>query len=103
LSEDYVVSVCFASCFDDPTTLSGMPLSVALDAFGWIGCHAYVTPDIGDFRLLGTNGIDRGYAFVDLGARCAPALGLVVSAQWLALDPATMGYAATQKHQLRLF
>jgi hypothetical protein len=80
-----------------------MPLSVALDAFGWIGCHAYVTPDIGDFRLLGTNGIDRGYAFVDLGARCAPALGLVVSAQWLALDPATMGYAATQKHQLRLF
>jgi hypothetical protein len=93
----------FALAFGNPTTLSGMPLPVALDAFGWIGCHAYVTPDIGDFRLLGTNGIDRGYAHVDLGARCAPALGLVVSAQWLALDPATMGYAATQKHQLRLF
>jgi hypothetical protein len=99
-----------------------MPLSVALDAFGWIGCHAYVTPDIGDFRLLGTNGIDRGDDVPVVSRTVAPRNSsrkrraprdkrpwpIAAPSARLATKPlvaamAAMGYAATQKHQLRLF
>ncbi|MFY9345726.1 MAG: VCBS repeat-containing protein [Planctomycetota bacterium] len=87
----------------NPTTFAGVPLPMPLDPFGLPGCFLHVSPDIIYVGVLGTAGIDRGYAAVDLSLHCAAAgLGTVFSAQWLAFDPATLAYATTSKHQLRL-
>jgi hypothetical protein len=92
-----------AAALGNPTTFGGLPLPLSLDPFGLAGCELYVSPDISFARVLGTSGIDAGYAAVDLPVHCTAAgLGTVVSAQWLAFDPATLAYAATPKHELRL-
>ena len=53
-------------------------------------------------RLLGTTGIDRGYAAVDLPFQLTTsALGISLVAQWLTFDPATLHYGATARHELR--
>jgi len=77
-------------------------LPLDLTAFGLPGCNLYVGPQVTHLRLLGTNGIDRGYAAVDLPFQLTTStLGTSVVAQWLVLDPTTLDYAATPKHQLR--
>lgn len=86
----------------NPTQYLGLPLPIALDPFGLHGCQMYVGPEITFFRQLGTTGIDRGYAAVDLPVQLAASLGTIVQAQWLAYDPATGWYGATEQHQLRL-
>ena len=61
-----------------------------------------VGPDGHHLRLLGTTGIDRGYAAVDFPFHLtASALGISIAAQWLVFDPVTLGYGATAKHELR--
>ena len=86
----------------NPGTYQGQPLPIALDGFGLTGCQLHVALDVSFLRVLGTNGIDRGYAAVDWNHGLAATQGTIVQAQWLLFDPATSDYAATQKHQLRL-
>ena len=52
---------------------------------------------------LGTgSGHDRGYAFVDLPfSLSTTSVGVDVFAQWLALDPVSSTFAATEFHALR--
>lgn len=84
-------------------SLNPLASPVDLSPLGAAACTLYVNPDATFLRTLGTTGIDRGYAAVDLPFQLAPAgLGLGVVAQWLVLDPLTHAYAATQMHALRL-
>ena len=85
------------------TSYFGQPLPISLDPYGLTGCNLYVGPEAAVLRILGTNGIDRGYGAVDLNFHLVPAgLGTVITAQWLVFDPTTFGYAATQMHELRM-
>ncbi|MFY9342071.1 MAG: VCBS repeat-containing protein [Planctomycetota bacterium] len=85
------------------TSFGGIPLPVALDPYGLPGCDLYVGPTASVFQVLGTSGIDRGYAQVELPRPLSPlTIGTSLVAQWLLFDPATLDYAATQKHQFRL-
>jgi hypothetical protein len=86
----------------NPTSYGGLPLPIDLSPFGLAGCQLHVGPDLSFARATGTTGVDRGYAAVDVNVHLAATLGTIVQAQWLVFDPATSGYAATSKHQLRL-
>lgn len=84
------------------TSYGGLPLPIDLSWLGMPGCKAYVGPDAHYLRVLGTNGIDRGYAAVDLPFQLtAAAVGVPLVAQWLVLDPGSLGYGATAMHELR--
>ncbi|MFY9346030.1 MAG: VCBS repeat-containing protein [Planctomycetota bacterium] len=83
------------------TTYAGLTLPIDLSPFGLVGCDLHVGPEASDWRILGTTGIDRGYAAVDLPFQFVPTLGAAIVAQWLVFDPATLAYAASSKHQLR--
>ncbi|MGB3965987.1 MAG: VCBS repeat-containing protein [Planctomycetota bacterium] len=84
------------------TTYAGLPLPIDLSSLGFIGCYLHVGPEASAWRILGTTGIDRGYAAVDLPfGLSAAATGHTIVAQWLVLDPATLAYATTSRHQLR--
>ena len=84
------------------TTYGGLPLPIDLSFMGMPGCKAYVGPQAHYWRVLGTTGIDRGYAAVDLPFPLTTVeKGLQIAAQWLVFDPATLVYAATAMHQLR--
>lgn len=79
----------------------GNALPMPLDLFGLLGCDLRVPPTILWGNVTGTVGQDRGHAFVH--APYALALtGLAVATQWLTLDPATLGYAMTARHELHL-
>jgi hypothetical protein len=86
----------------NPSQHQGITLPLALDPFGLVGCQMLVGPEITLFRQLGTAGIDRGYAAVDLPVQFAAVSGTIVQAQWIAYDPMTGWYGASEKHQLRL-
>lgn len=86
----------------NPVQHAGVALPMALDPFGLIGCMLRVGPEVSVFRQLGTTGIDRGYAAVDLPVQLAATLGTIAQAQWLVYDPQTGAYGATEQHQLRL-
>ena len=62
-------------------------------------CAAHESTLLGWRRLrLGT-----GHAAVDLPyPLAASGLGVAAVGQWLVYDPATLGYAASQKHEVRL-
>lgn len=82
---------------------TALPTPVDLSSLGFAGCKVHVDPAASYLRVLGTSGIDRGYAAVDLPyPLAASGLGVAAVGQWLVYDPATLGYAATQKHELRL-
>ncbi len=84
------------------TSYAGLPLPIDLGPFGLAGCDLLVGPEAAYGRLLGTAGIDRGYAQVDLPLQLSTGtLGTSLAAQWLVLDPATLAYAATPRHELR--
>jgi len=84
------------------TSYAGLPLPIDLGPFGLFGCHLLVGPEAAYLRQLGTAGLDRGYAQVDLPFQLSTStLGTPLAAQWLVLDPPTLGYAATARHDLR--
>jgi hypothetical protein len=84
------------------TIAKGAPLPFGLDPFGMTGCQIYVGPEVAYLRQLGTSGVDRGYAAVDLPRHLSDAFGPIVQAQWLLFDPITGWYGASEKHQMRL-
>jgi hypothetical protein len=85
------------------TAYGGLPLPIDLTAIGFTGCSLHVGPAASYFRALGTSGIDRGYAAVDLPFQLTSALnGVRLAAQWIVLDPVSLDYAFTQKHELRV-
>jgi hypothetical protein len=84
------------------TTYSGLVLPIDLTPYGLPGCDLHVGPEAAVWRTLGTTGIDRGYAAVDLPFFfTTSALGTNIVAQWLVFDPTTLAYAATAKHELK--
>ncbi len=84
-------------------SIDPLPAPVDLSPFGMSGCSLYVSADAAWLRTLGTTGIDRGYAAVDLPFQLsASGTGLGVKAQWLVVDPASGNHAATAMHALRL-
>jgi hypothetical protein len=83
------------------TSYAGLPLPISLAPLGLPGCKLHVGPDAHYLRLLGTTGIDRGYAAADLPFHLtASALGTSIAAQWLVFDPVSLDYGATAKHEL---
>lgn len=79
----------------------GLPLPIALDPYGLPGCELHVAPTASIFRVLGTTGLDSGYAEATVPRPLSTStLGVAIAAQWLVFDPLTFAYAATQKHQL---
>ncbi len=83
--------------------ISPLPQPVDLSPFGLGGCNLYVAADATFLRTLGTTGLDKGYAAVDLGYQLAQAgVGLAAVAQWLVYDFATGDHATTQLHGIRL-
>lgn len=79
---------------------AALPLDLA--PLGMPGCDLHLVPDTLTLRLLGTTGIDRGYAQVDLPHQLTTIAGsLGATAQWLVFDPATLAYAATAAHSLQ--
>ena len=85
------------------TTIAGVPLPIDLSSYGLPGCWLQVAPIASVFLMLGTSGVDRGYGFVDVPHGFAPAAtGTRIAAQWLWLDPVTLGYGASEVHELWL-
>jgi hypothetical protein len=85
-----------------PGSYGGTALPVSLSPWGMPTCELYVGPEVSFLRTTGTQGIDRGYAAVDLNVHLATSQGIVVQAQWLTFDPATGNYSATARHSLRV-
>jgi hypothetical protein len=84
------------------TSFAGLTLPIALDPIGLPGCQLYVGPTATALCVLGTQGIDRGYAVVELGRpMSATTTGTAIVAQWVLLDFGNLDHAVTQKHQLR--
>jgi hypothetical protein len=82
---------------------AAMPTPVDLSPIGFANCTIYVDPAASYLRVTGTLGIDRGYAAVDLPyPLTAAAIGTDAVAQWVVFDPATLAFAATQMHAIRL-
>jgi hypothetical protein len=82
---------------------TALPTPIDLSPFGFTGCTVYLDPAASALFVTGTTGLDRGYAALDLPhPLTATAVGTDVVAQWLVYDPATLAYAATQMHGLRL-
>jgi hypothetical protein len=85
------------------TSFAGVPLPIDLAAFGIPGCYVHVGPTASAFRTLGTTGIDRGYAHIELPRPLAAAtLGTGLVGQWLLFDPTTLDFATTQKHEFKM-
>jgi hypothetical protein len=84
------------------STFGGQPLPLSLAPYGWNGCTMLVGPDAAQMRIIGTSGIDANYAAVDWSTPLVATLGVAVAAQWFVFDPATLTYAATAKHAMRV-
>jgi hypothetical protein len=84
------------------TSYGGVPLPLALDPYGLQGCSLYVSPAAIDIRTTGVAGFDRGYAAIDLAARVNAASTNAFAAQWLVLDPATLGFGVSARHEFRV-
>ncbi|HLQ36355.1 MAG TPA: hypothetical protein VK348_01040, partial [Planctomycetota bacterium] len=84
------------------TTFGSFTLPLDLGSFGMPGCMLLVPPAVSIGTPTGTTGFDRGYAAFDLPLGLVPAGGFPVAAQWLVLDPATLGHALTPRHGFRV-
>lgn len=82
-------------------TYGGYSLPLSLDQFGLTGCSLLVAPMSIGFRLLGTSGLDVGYAFADLPLSVSTT-GQLFASQWLTIDPLTGAFALSPRHELRL-
>ena len=83
-------------------TFAGLNLPLALDPYGFTGCTLLVPADVNAVRFTGSTGFDRGYAEVNLSFPLVATGGLHFAAQWLVLDPATSGFAATPRCEFRV-
>jgi len=83
------------------TNYGAASLPLALDPFGLLGCSALVAPTVQIPVVLGTSGLDRGYAAVDLPWALSPN-GTALAAQWIVWNPATGDYATTARHEFRV-
>lgn len=83
------------------TTFAGSPLPYALDGLGFGGCNLLVPPTFGDVRTVGTVGMDRGYAAIDVPLEIN-AVGFGAAVQWFVFDFATGAFAATPRCEVHL-
>jgi hypothetical protein len=83
------------------TNYGSLSLPLALDPYGLPGCSALVAPVVQVPVILGTSGLDRGYAAVDLPWIPSPS-GTALAAQWIVWDPATGSFATTARHEFRV-
>jgi hypothetical protein len=84
------------------TSFGGAPLPIDLSIFGLPGCSLQVAPTASSLHVLGTQGIDRGYAASDQPfGLTAAAVGVPIVGQWLVLDSSTLGFALTRVHHIR--
>jgi hypothetical protein len=88
--------------FASDTSYAGLALPIALDPFGWTGCSAFVAPAVAVPTVIGSTGLDRGYAHVNLPLPVTATGGIALAAQWLLLDPTSGTFAVTQRHDFRL-
>lgn len=84
------------------TTYGSIALPYALDPLGLPGCSLLVAPVVQAPVVLGTTGIDRGYAAVDLPWSTLSPTGVPLAAQWVVLDASTGSYATTARHDFRV-
>lgn len=84
------------------TTGGGVTVPAQLDPLGIPGCTLLVPPVITALRLTGSSGMDRGYAAVDLAVPFVAAGGTRYAAQWVVLDPLSLGYAVTARYEFRV-
>jgi hypothetical protein len=84
------------------TAWQGSALPLSLDPIGFAGCSLRVPPDASAFRIVGSAGMDTGYAAVDLRPAMVATGGSAYAAQWLLFDPLTLGYGATARQQFRV-
>jgi hypothetical protein len=84
------------------TTFGGQPLPLSLAPYGWNGCTMLVGPEAAQMRLVGASGTDLRYAAVDWSVQLVATLGVSVAAQWFVFDPASLTYATTAKHLVRV-
>lgn len=78
------------------TTIGGLNLPYALDGLGFLGCSLQVPPSLTESRIVGTTGLDQGYAAIDVPFAMGTS-GFAVALQWVVLDFATGGYGSTQR------
>lgn len=85
------------------SSYGGQQLPLALDPFGLIGCTLYVAPAATASTVTGSAGLGSGYASFDLPLTIAP-IGIFtnLAAQWIALDPTSLGVATTARHEFRV-
>jgi FG-GAP-like repeat len=95
----------FAWCavaFAPDTTGGGVTVPLAMDPYGFANCTMLVPPVSAIAARVGPAGIESGYAQVDMPLPLVATLGTAYAAQWLVLDPTTLAYAATSRHEFRL-
>ncbi|MFY9345013.1 MAG: hypothetical protein WAT39_21160 [Planctomycetota bacterium] len=84
------------------TSYAGINLPIDLGFLGFSECRIQVAPTASAVRVLGTTGINRGYAAVDLPFNLTTAtVGIPLAAQWLVFEPTWFDYAVTARHELR--
>ncbi len=81
--------------------IAGLPLPVSLAPVGFPGITLETSSDVVVFALTGTNGIQGGYAQIDVGLDLVPT-GYPLYAQWLWFDPSnTSLHGSTLGHAFR--
>ncbi|HLQ37294.1 MAG TPA: FG-GAP-like repeat-containing protein [Planctomycetota bacterium] len=83
-------------------TYGGYSFPLALDPFGLPGCSLLVPPIATVSAMTGSVGFDRGCAAYDLPRGLVPSGGLALAAQWVVLDPATLGFSLSPRHEFRV-
>ncbi len=83
-------------------SFGGHLLPLALDAFGLPGCTLRVPPTVVIPTGTGSAGVDAGCSAFDLPLGLVPAAGLPLAAQWLVLDPPSLGFGMTPRHDFRV-
>lgn len=84
------------------SVFGGIALPHALDPYGLTGCTLQVPPETWAVATVGSAPPDVGYAHFDLPVALATGTGRAMAAQWLALDPANLSFAASPRHEFRV-
>lgn len=84
------------------SSFQGLALPISMDPLGFAGCQLQVAIDVSIGTLVGNARDDTGYAAIDLPWPMTGVGGLHLAAQWLVLDPATLGYSASRRMEFRI-